>query len=207
MPSTIEALAAVAAALLPGAVFTYAFEHTVGSWGVTFQDRLYRFLAWSAAIHVTLAPLTYVLWRAYRDRLIGGGPELLVLWAAAILYLAAPILAGRKLGSAFRDGSAWARMIVGSPAPSAWDDLWSRKGLNAWVRVRLKNGRWVAGAYSKGSYAAGHPNPPDLYLAHAVQVDADTGRWVTDDDGQPASRGSGLLIRWNDADLIEIVDG
>ncbi|WIX76785.1 hypothetical protein QRX50_35920 [Amycolatopsis carbonis] len=50
-------------ALLPGAAYTFALERVAGSYGISFSDRLVRFLAASAVMHAVLAAGEYLLYR------------------------------------------------------------------------------------------------------------------------------------------------
>ena len=73
-------------------------------------------------------------------------------------------------------------------------------GPRGWVRLRLKGGTWLGGAFvtrADGipSYAAGYPERQDLYLVESVEVDPETGSFLLDDEGTPVSRGSSILIR------------
>lgn len=95
-------------------------------------------------------------------------------------------------------------------APTAWDNLFSDRP-DGWVRIRLKSGAWVGGALRAGvsgreSYAGGHPEPADLFVAYAVEVDPETGEWVADADGEPRSRDAGILVQWQDVELLELVE-
>lgn len=174
--NTVEAVAVLAIAFLPGALYLWALESVVGGWWLSLSDRLYRFVGWSTAFHLTVAPVTYMLWRGFlaADQWRTGGWELLLPWTTLLIYMLLPIVAGRRVGGSWKQGRAWARALVGDPAPSSWDHVWSNLEL-AWVRVRMKSGGWIGGAYGTGeglpSYAAGHPNPADLYLAQTYEVD------------------------------------
>ena len=44
-PSTMEALAILVVAFVPGAAYVWAFERQAGPYGVTLADRMMRFLA------------------------------------------------------------------------------------------------------------------------------------------------------------------
>ena len=68
-------------------------------------------------------------------------------------------------------------------------------GPRGWVRLRLKGGTWLGGAFATRadgtrSYAAGYPEQQDLYLVESVEVDPETGSFLLDDEGTPVSRGS-----------------
>ena len=73
-------------------------------------------------------------------------------------------------------------------------------GPRGWVRLRLKGGTWLGGAFATRadgtrSCAAGYPERQDLYLVESVEVDPETGSFLLDDEGTPVSRGSSILIR------------
>lgn len=203
----LEALTATVLALLPGAAYTFSLETSLGSWGAGHGDRIYRFLVSSALLHLVLAPLTFNAWQAIEAGLgDASGRELLHLWGVLALLAAFPIVTGRVLGWGFLQEKPWAKAVLGTPQPSAWDYLWSNKGTAGYVRVRLKSGTWVGGAFDDRSFAAGYPHDPDILLAHCVEVHPDTGEWKMDGD-RPVPRRSGILLRREDIELLEIVDG
>jgi hypothetical protein len=74
MPETFQALMVLVVALLPGALYVWAFERFAGAWGVRFSDRVLRFVEVSAVLHAVAAPLSYWLWAAYirSGRLVEG---------------------------------------------------------------------------------------------------------------------------------------
>lgn len=74
----------------------------------------------------------------------------------------------------------------------------------------MKSGVWIGGAYAPSdggiaSYAAGYPESQDLFLAETVEVDPDSGEFVIV-NGQPVFRGTSLLIRWDEVELLEFSD-
>lgn len=71
------------------------------------------------------------------------------------------------------------------------------------VRLKLKSETWIGGAYADGSHTSGYPEPADLYLSVAVEIDPETGEFVRDDDGKPVRKGYGLLIRWDEVEFLE----
>jgi hypothetical protein len=166
----------------------------------------------SAVLHAVGAPLTYWLWAAYiRSGRLSEGDVPLVLWLAPLIYVGAPILLGSTVGSATRTRARWVRLITGpEPAPRAWDHLFGGRP-DGWVRLRLKSGTWLAGAYTRESathksYAAGYPEEQDLYLAESVDVDPETGTFDRAHDGKPVARGSGILIRWSEVEYLEFIE-
>lgn len=68
---------------------------------------------------------------------------------------------------------------------------------------------WVGGAFAdrngRRSYVAGYPEPADLYLAQAADVDPDYGEFRLI-DGRPSLRDSGLLLRWEEVEYLEFID-
>ena len=212
---TFQALGVFALAFLPGALYVWAFEREAGGWGLGVTDRLLRFIGFSAIFHALAAPLTYI---AYRDFIVTGrlahGKALpLWLWLIAVAYVAIPTLAGTITGVATSAGSRWTRFVAGrSPAPRAWDHLFSAHDLDGWVRLKLKSGEWAVGTYAKSpngrlrSYAAGYPDAQDLYLAETFECDPQSGEFLADDQDRPISRGIGLLVRWEEVEYLEFID-
>jgi hypothetical protein len=212
VPETFQSLAVLAIALLPGALYVWAFERYAGAWGVRLTDRLLRFVGFSALLHAALVPVTYVLWNEFiRSGRVGSGHAPLSLWLAPILYTGLPIVAGSVIGRGTRKGREWARFFTGpDPAPRAWDHVFA-SAPDGWIRLRLKSGTWLGGAFARRpdgarSYAAGYPEEQDLYLLEAVEVDPDTGRFMVDDAGVPVSRGSSILVRWNEVEYLDFVE-
>lgn len=209
MPDTLEGLAVALLVLLPGALYTWAFEQVAGRWGISLADRLWRFLGASAVLQAIAAPVTYQVWRHY---LASGGlargeyshlPWL--LWASVVLYIVIPLVLGRVVGEAARARKPWVRFVLGAePVPTSWDLVFSQ-GATFWIRLKLKTGPWVGGAFADGSYAAPYPEPPDLYISEVAEVDALTGAFVLDAQGKPVLTDSGLLIRWQEVEYAEVV--
>lgn len=53
------------------------------------------------------------------------------------------------------------------------------------------------------AYAAGFPNPADLYLVNRVEVDPTSGEFLTDAAGNLIFVGSGILVREEQIDVLE----
>jgi Family of unknown function (DUF6338) len=212
MLESIGAVSATVLALVPGALYVWGFERVVGNWGVRLSDRLLRFVGVSVVFHALFAPLTYWIWANYvvRGDVAAGRPLPLALWLAVLGYVAIPTAAGAWIGIATRSEKEWAELFTGpDPAPRAWDHLFSMNP-QGWMRLRLKSGTWIGGAFAttedgRTSYAAGYPEPQDLYLARAAEVDPDTGefRFVGD---APVVRDSGLLVRWSEVEYLEFIE-
>jgi hypothetical protein len=138
MPETFQALLVLVLALLPGALYVWAFERFAGAWGVRFSDRVLRFVEVSAVFHALSAPLTYWLWVDFIDSgKLSSGEIPLILWAVPLLYVGLPIIAGSAVGSATRKGSGWAKLFTGpEPAPRAWDHLISTSS-TPWRSIQI----------------------------------------------------------------------
>jgi len=120
-----------------------------------------------------LSPLDYWLYAAYlhSGRLVADGRSLPLLWVLPVGYVLLPFLTGRIVGAAVARKKGWARALAGRQrAPRAWDDLFSSRP-TGWVRMKLKSGIWVGGAFGdapggRESYAAQYPGEhQDVYVA------------------------------------------
>lgn len=211
MPDTFQATAVIALALLPGALYVWAFERQVGAWGARFSDRVFRFVGFSALIHAVAAPVTYRLWLDFvvGRRLVSGDAPL-ALWLVPVAYVVVPTALGTIVGVATRSRRSWARIFTGpAPAPRAWDHLFAARP-DGWIRLRLKSGTWLGGAFAvlpdgSRSYAAGYPDEQDLYLVEAVEVDQESGEFLFDEHGRPVSRGSGILVRSDEVEYRDFI--
>ena len=209
MPTTVQALVVAALALLPGALYTWAFERIAGRWGVGLTDRLYRFIGISAVAHALLAPVTYQVWETYFRPGAERAHDLSIwLWPLALGYVLVPAAVGTWIAVAFNRGRRWAQVVVGpTPAPTAWDALFSGNPVGMYVLMKLRSGTWVGGRYEDGSYVGGYPEPADIYLIKELKVDQGTGDFVRDGDGNEKQLGSyGLLVRWAEVEYLEVSD-
>jgi hypothetical protein len=208
-PSTLQAAAAVLLLLLPGALAVWWFERHAGAWGIRLPDRLFRLIGVSVAFHAVAAPLTYWLWRRYIDSGIWESRAQLPweLWIALLLYVMLPVAVGSAAGQASRLEGPWIRRLVGpARAPRAWDAFFFGRA-DGWMRLKLKSGSWIGGAFAQGSYAAVYPEPSDLYLAWAAEVDPSSGAFLFDEHDRVVLRDSGILIRWEEVEYLEFIDG
>lgn len=212
MVDTFEAVVVAALALLPGGLYVWGFERQVGNWGIGLSDRLLRFFGTSALMHAAIAPATYWFWASHiRDGDVAAGrPLSWWTWVAVAAYVILPFAAGSVVGRGTLTGSPWATAFTGpNPAPRAWDHFFASRP-DGWMRLRLKRGVWIGGIYGPSgsglpSYAAGYPEPQDLFLAETVEVDPETGEFVLE-DGEPIFRGTSLLIRWEEVEFFEFAD-
>lgn len=210
MPSTFQAVVVIVIALLPGALYVWAFERQAGRYGIGLSDRILRFVGGSAVLLAVFASPLYALHANFTGDVMAGRP--LPWWLAAVplAYVGVPLVAGTVLGVGLRRGWQLAKIVAGpDPAPRAWDYLFQYH-IDGWLRCRLKSGTWLGGAYAdangKRSYAAGYPEPQDLYLAASVEVDPETGEFALDDDGRPRLGPGGLLLRWEEVEYLEFID-
>jgi hypothetical protein len=219
MPSTFPALLIFLLAVLPGAIYIWSFERVVGRWGIGLADRVFRFIAVSAAFQLTFGVVAYVMWTTWayqstnghpgrwaRDRATHGTAFPWWVYAVPLAYLLVPALFGTAAGRAV--GSRrwhWLGTAVAGrdPAPRAWDHLFGPRP-SGLVRALLKgDGGWVGGLFGEFSYAAGYPEPQDLYLERAYAFDQAAGTFARDADGFPVPLGSGLLVRWDELEFLE----
>lgn len=203
-PSTVIGLLIILVFVLPGSVYTWAYERQTSAFGVTFADRLLRFIAVSTIFHIVLAWPEYVLYRtalAGQDNVLTG--QFAALWLGMVLLVAVPAMLGTVFGGLYasrtdRTGWEWIRkhlparteqgllnVALGrTPAPRAWDNLFSERP-NKYLRVRAEGDTWIAGRFAAGSYAGGFPHQTDLYLEEAWEVDQQTGQLGTNGLGFP----------------------
>jgi hypothetical protein len=215
MPDTFQAIAVLALAVLPGAVAVWAFERTAGRWSTETSDRVLRFAGVSAAFLAILSPLAYYLYATkVRNRYLAEGrPLSWWFWLGALAYVLIPYAMGRLLGTGAKDGWPWLRALVGpQPVPRAWDYAFldDRTG---WIRLRLKDPpRWVIGAWGKlpdgrESFASPFPQPQELYLVRTVRCNPDTGDFLYEAGGEPIWLSEGFLVRWDEVQYLEFIDG
>ena len=213
MPDTFQAVAVIIVALLPGALYVWSFERLVGSWGIGLSDRVLRFVGVSAVFHAMVAPLTVFLWRNYiATGRFAAGRLPLWMWLVPLAYVGLPIACGSIVGTATLARRDWVRALTGpAPAPRAWDDLFGSRP-EGWIRLRMKSGVWIGGAFTNDrtanirSYAAGYPYDQDLYLAVAADVDPSSGEFQFREDGRPVTKGTSILVRWEEVEYLEFAE-
>src|SRR6266511_4970301 len=102
LPTSLVALGIILVVVLPGAVYTWAFEREAGSYGVTLADRTLRFLAGSTVMHLLLAWVDYLVFRVAiegRHRILTG--QFALLWLGLVLLSVLPAIAGTILGGLY----------------------------------------------------------------------------------------------------------
>ena len=206
MPSTFQGIGVLLIAILPGALCVWGFERISGRWVIGLSDRLLRFFGIAAVFHALAAPATYLIWHSYvRDGALGKSELVpLWLWVVVLLYVVVPLASGGVLAVAVANEKPWTRWVIGrsDPAPTAWDFVFSDER-SAWIRLKLKSGTWVGGAYAEGSYSGGYPEPADLFLAVTAEVDPESGEFARGADGQAVLNDYGLLVRWSEVEFLE----
>ena len=113
------------------------------------------------------------------------------------------------LGRGWKENWRWVRILIGTTrTPSAWDHLFQDQPAG-WVLCKLNSGIWVGGVYGQvdghPAYASGYPEAPDLYLPAMIEVDPDTGEIATNGDGLPVRLGLGVLLKWDNIELLEFI--
>jgi hypothetical protein len=220
MPETVQAVVVLFVVVLPGALYTWAFEREQGHWGIGLSDRLLRFIGVSVVFQLLFAAPLYLSDSVYaHHRILLGGSDYIEgllraedaqrIYAVAVTYVGIPIVAGIAAAAAVRSERPWlttlARAVVGrDPAPRGWDFVFSPRPA-ALIRGRLRETRvWVGGLFGADSYASGYPEEPqDIYLEAAYRM-SENGEFEKDANDQPIPVGSGLLVRWSELESIEI---
>jgi len=213
MIATFQGLLVAVLALLPGAAYTFALERVTTGYGISFSDRLVRFLAASAVMHALLAVGEYWVYRylVVERRLVNGTANLWLLEVLALAYVLGPIVVGSVVGWGHKKHKKWGTLLVGAAVePRAWDYLW-RRADRAIVRIKLKSGIWLAGYRGEApngrrSYASAHPEEGDLYLPLSFIINPSSGELTLDENRRPVPvpGESGLLVRWTEIEYLDI---
>jgi len=206
VPETVQALAIAVVVVLPGALGVWGYERRVGKWSIGSPDRVIRFIASSAAFHAALAPLTYWLWRHYihSGRLERHDTLPAFLWVALLLYLAMLYAVGRIAGWAATGDPRLGRLGQTSPVPLSWDYFFATNP-NGWMRIRLKSGRWIGGAFAPGSYASAIPKPPISTLSLSPRWNQESGNFLLNEAGGLVRREGTLFVNGTEIAYFEFV--
>lgn len=191
IPTSVIALAIVVVVVLPGSMYTWAFERQVSAYGVNLADRALRFVALSVLFHVVLGWGEYWLFRAAFSGQRFDGGQFAAAWGAVLILVVVPGVMGTTIGGLYAtrgDRQGWGRVrkwvpsaredwllqfLLGrTPAPRAWDNLFSERP-TAYLRIETLDGQPVAGLFADQSYAGGFPHESDLYLEQAWSLSAD----------------------------------
>ena len=236
MLATFQALAVFITTLLPGALFTLAFEReSNGSVKADANERILSFAAVSAFFAVFSAPLLYQGYRLYvvSGDLHAGHPLPWWVWFIAAFYVFVPPIAGGLLGRAIKDRAdekdgakaKMLRMVGGplngsTPSPRAWERLFFTPGLSGYVKIKLKDAipnsnPWILGVWAKpdgsakrpGSYASGYPYDQDIYFFDTCEID-DDGTIASSSATAivPVKTGIACIISWSEVAYAEFIE-
>lgn len=206
-------------AVLPGSVYTWAYERQASAFGASFTDRTLRFVAVSMCFQLVFAWPEYGAYRFEASSTHGfASGEFAVFWVVLMILIVVPLMVGSVLGGLYatrtdREGLRWLRrlmspdaetrlltMLLGrTPAPRAWDHYFSERP-NAYLRIRLTDGRWVAGRFADQSYAGGFPHAQDLLLEEEWEVDQKDGALLG-----AAGMGTPVYVADGQVQFIEVV--
>lgn len=73
----------------------------------------------------------------------------------------------------------------------------------------MKSGRWIGGVYAEVDanrpYASGYPEIQELFLARTLLVDPEDGSFIFDENDQLVHGAGGLLMRWEEIEVMEFI--
>jgi len=183
--------------LVPGLNCTWAIERIAGRTLLGNTERLIRALAWSAFVYVLASPWLVSIARRIHSPPSVGTTELVL--AGFLVILVIPFIVGVVAALLRRSVPVQAglrRLTTISPSPTAWDFAFSRDR-PYYVRVSLVGGRRLAGSFGNESVAGSFPQPQDLFLEQAWELDTD-GVLVG-----PVAESAGILVRQETIEFVE----
>ena len=203
MTTTLQSLIIIWLAILPGALFIWAFEQLAGRWATGIRYSFLRSIGHSAIFHIFFLPLTYHLWSSYKAQFVAGNFISLWAWILVSPYVFVPVAMGLLVGWAIRNVTRtkwywWIEFLIGR-IPRAWDFLFGRHPLSGWVHLRMKSGESLVGFYGQGSYVASYPETQDIYFSHTHTFNADSGKY------EKTGESRGLLVRWDEVEYLEFI--
>lgn len=198
------------AVLVPGLLCTWGYEQELGSNHAGVGDRLQRLLAISLVL-ASVALAIAITAGGSVDTVtnsLEGGPVRLLVWVP-LGVLAGAYGIGRGVGWLARRRHRGARLFHGpQPAPTAWDYLFQDPERMGWVRIWMKDGSVLGGAWggSSGtaSYASGYPEPSSIFLGQRVALD-EGGDFLRDDNEEPIDLGGGVLVSATEIQFVEFI--
>lgn len=177
VPSTVQQLAVLLVMVLPGVIYQAVRERLRGPRPSEAQaeSRLLRAVAASAVLDSLYA----VVAGPWLVALVGGGGLDDLATRTRRLGLAVLVLVVAVPAAVAWAEARWrARREPARrrSAPTVWDHVFSRRS-SCFVRIRLKDGAWVAGWYGSSSCAAVYPQDRDIFLQaqYAVLPDGRIG--------------------------------
>ncbi len=207
VPSTSVGLLITVLFVVPGSVYQFVRSRLRGPApdDASATNRVLRALAVSAFLATVYAAAAGPhLVRLARDaseqatvyeQLLAHGREL-ALWALGLLFLVPAALAVLDFA---RVKYGWTLRLTYDPTPRAWDYAF-REIEPTYVRVLTPDGVWLGGWYGPNSFVSSYPEPREIYIEVAHQMNAD-GSFGAE---QPGS--GGLYVRCDDARAVEFVD-
>lgn len=89
--------------------------------------------------------------------------------------------------------------ITYSPVPTAWDFAAANRR-PCFIRILTADNTWIGGYAGQASFVSGFPQPRDVYVEIAYQMDVD-GAFIA-----PVEGSAGMWISCSDAKLLQLVE-
>jgi Family of unknown function (DUF6338) len=110
--------------------------------------------------------------------------------------------------------STMTTFVVGDQRPPrAWDHVFYAPGSALLVRIRLRgredteSAAWLGGFFGRASHVSGYGETPmDIYLERAYAMNQRDGSFAGGEDGSLVDLESGLLLRWDEIQFLEVFD-
>ena len=102
MPQSFQAAVVVIVALLPGALYVWAFERQAGRYGIGLSDRVLRFFGGSALFLAAFAMPLYWLYSNYAAAVVNARPLPMSLTLFPLGYVVLPLAPGTVIGYVLR---------------------------------------------------------------------------------------------------------
>lgn len=184
---------------VPGSVYLWTYERLVGRLTLTGTERLLR--------AVTMSAVVYAFFSAWLARLVALGIEENLnvqegIAAAFVLVLAAPFALGVVVAQVRRRELSirWLGWLTSiHPAPSAWDFAFEGTS-RAFLRIKLRDGTMIGGAYGKRSFASSYPEPPSVFIEQAWRL-GERGEFM-----EPMEGNLGIYVGLDDVQSVEWVE-
>lgn len=199
---TANALLLFLAFFIPGFIATEVYALFVGSDDLDFQKQLPAVIGYSA-LHYAVTGWIIIVVPAGSAQLVAAYIVVLVLpalWPPIILLI--------------RDWTKWRNVFFApdslipsptrmlnamlKPEGTPWDRVLDDRA--RYIRIRLKNGRFVGGYLGPDSVVSAYPCKRAIYIAKAFSLDQDTGRFKEE---IPLT---GLLIQGAEIETLETIE-
>jgi len=123
-------------------------------------------------------------------------PRAAGLWGLLLVFVVPTVLAVALHGFERNGWNDWRWRRGNSPVPSAWDWASFRRA-GCYVRIRLKDGRYVGGWLGREAFASMHPEPHDVFIDVQCELDA-AGNFL-----RPLPWAHGMFVNAAEADVVE----